>query len=384
MRMGLLILTLVAQPVWWIGLIREWWTSDRRISKERATFGSAVYSDKFEVRHFVLLSLLFGLLISIVTLIVGMTVPVSWYLCYSILALIAVVIGPAAGLPTTIFIGSVLLYDWFKQAGMNGNISALVKPLGITGQQVNIANLTLIGAGLLLALGIWLHRVGGRFATPKIFSQQRGKLIAGYPFNELLVVPTLVLVPGDWITSHLAFWPVLSISGMTVTPLILPLILGLRLTVFKQNPHTAFTKLSRSIVRLGILAIIGGVVTLFFPVAAVPLIAVMYVCYLGLLINARVHDHRQSFWFSKVDHGVRILGVKPETPAAKMDIQVGDIMTQCNGQSINSENGFYEALMLDPTYCHLKLQTPEGDLKVTETAIFDGAPHEIGIVVFKD
>ncbi|WP_290123374.1 hypothetical protein [Secundilactobacillus silagei] len=40
--------------------------------------------------------------------------------------------------------------------------------------------------------------------------------------------------------------------------------------------------------------------------------------------------------------------------------------------------------MLDPTYCHLKIQTPEGDLKVTETAIFDGAPHEIGIVMFKD
>lgn len=67
-----------------------------------------------------------------------------------------------------------------------------------------------------------------------------------------------------------------------------------------------------------------------------------------------------------------------------MAISVGDIITECNRQAVNSEQGFYEALLINPTYCRLKIQTPEGDYKVTETAIFDGAPHEIGIVMFKN
>ncbi|WP_054654161.1 hypothetical protein [Secundilactobacillus silagei] len=62
MTIGLLILSLVAQPVWWAGLIREWWIADKRIKRERLTFGSAVYSDKYEVRHFVLYSVFLGLI----------------------------------------------------------------------------------------------------------------------------------------------------------------------------------------------------------------------------------------------------------------------------------------------------------------------------------
>ncbi|MTV82420.1 PDZ domain-containing protein [Secundilactobacillus folii] len=383
--MGLLILTLVVQPVWWIALIREWRTADRRIVRERRAFESAVYTDKFEVRHFILLSLLFGLGLSVVSLLAGLTVPVGWYLCYSAGALIAVVIIPVAGLPMTIFIGSVVLYVWVKQMGWASKLTRPVtQRFGLTNESVNMANLVILLAALLIVLGFWLHRTGGRFASPRIFAQQRGKLIAGYPFNELLVIPTLVLVPGNWLTSHLAFWPVLSVGGMSFTPLFLPLLIGLKMTVFKQNPRTALTRLATMILRLGIVVLIAGIVSLFFKMAVLPILGLAYVCYLGCLIHARLKDHHQSFWFSKVDHGVRVLGIKPETPAAKMDVQVGDIMVQCNGQSIYSEKSFYEALMLDPTYCHLKIRTPKGDLKVTETAIFDGAPHEIGIVVFKD
>ncbi len=60
MTIGLLILSLVAQPVWWFGLIYEWWTADRRIKRERRAFGSAVYSDKFEVRHFCIIKSFLG------------------------------------------------------------------------------------------------------------------------------------------------------------------------------------------------------------------------------------------------------------------------------------------------------------------------------------
>ncbi|MCH5462203.1 PDZ domain-containing protein [Lactobacillus sp. LC28-10] len=384
MTIGLLVVSLVAQPVWWVGLIREWWTADRRIKQERLTFGSAVYSDKYEVRHFVLLSILFGLISSVISLAVGLTVPTSWWIGYTILALVAIIIGLGARLPITLLVGSVVLYDWFNHSSINRQIMAPMKQWGFSVRTVGLAGLVILSAGVLLLFGFWLRRVGGRFASPKIFAQKRGKLIAGYPFNELLVIPTLVFIPGDFISSHLAFWPVLSFGNTSVTPLFLPLLIGLNLTIFKQAPKTAFRKLSKSLLLLGLLILAGGILSIFVKSASLIVLGVAYICYLGCLIRVRWHDRHQSFWFSKVDHGVRVLGIRPDTPAAKMDIQVGDIITECNQLSVHSENSLYEALLSDPTYCHLKVQTPEGDLKVTETAIFDGAPHEIGIVVFKD
>lgn len=384
MRIGLLILTLVAQPIWWIGLIREWWTSNRRIKKERRTFGSAVYSDKYEVRHFILLSLSLGCLLSLVTFGLGVTVPLTWLLIYLSLALIAVLIGPAAGLSTTILIGSVVLYDLVKYFDVKFDHFGLSRSFGVNFSVVPVADLVIFVALAFIGLGIWVRFVGGRFAAPKVLSQQRGKLVAGYTFNELLVVPTLILVPGDWITSHLSFWPVLAMGHTTVTPLFIPLILGLRLTIFKQQPRIAERQLARHILVLGLIAVVLGLVTLKLNDLAVPGLLVIYLAYLGCLIWTRWHDRTRSFWFSKVDHGVRVLGIKPGTPAAKMAISVGDIITECNRQAVNSEQGFYEALLINPTYCRLKIQTPEGDYKVTETAIFDGAPHEIGIVMFKN
>lgn len=384
MKIGLLILTLVAQPVWWGGLLREWFTADKRIRAERRSFGSAVYGDKFEVRHYLLLSLLYGLIASVVSVVLGLTLPVAWVIGYSCVALIGVLIGPAAGLSMTILVVTALLYDQFGQSNFGTQLAALGQPFGLEGGRTPLIDLLLLFVLALIIMGIWVTRTGGKFAAPKIFAQKRGKLIAGYRFNELLVVPTLIFVPGDWITSHLSFWPVFAYGTHTVTPLFLPLLLGIRLTFFKQTAHSGLSRMAKWLISIGILGILLSSLTFLVKGSFLPVVLGMYLLYLLVLLWTRWQDRRQSFWFSKVDRGVRVLGIKPETPAAKMTISVGDIIVTCNQQPVNSESEFYKALLINPTYCHLKIQTPQGDLKVTETAIFAGAPHEIGIVVFRD
>lgn len=384
MRIILLVLTLVAQPVWWLGLIREWFTADRRLTAERRFFGSAVYQDKFEVRHFVLLSLSYGVLASVISVLLGITIPIGWAIGYVILCLLAVIIGPAAGIPITVLTISVLCYQVVDPVKQVTGVDTWLQTTGIHTSETAMIGLLAVIVMTLFIGGLWLHRIGGRFEAPRIYSQRRGKLIAGYRFNELLVVPMLVMVPGDWFTSHLAFWPVLNINHQSVTFIFLPLLIGLRMTIFKQMQRTAlkrFAKWELIISALGGLLLIGS----FFSSAVfLPAVVGLYLFYLILLVWTRWHDRHQSFWFSKVDRGVRVLGIKPETPAAKMAINTGDIIVECNHEPVNSETEFYEALLLNSTYCHLRLQTPQGDLKVTETAIFAGSPHEIGIVVFRD
>ena len=84
----------------------------------------------------------------------------------------------------------------------------------------------------------------------------------------------------------------------------------------------------------------------------------------------------------ETDEGIRIISVQPETPAAKMKLQPGDVILTCNNRVVNSEKEFYQALQLNSAYCHVKVRTYEGDLRIAESAIFMDSPHEIGLILF--
>jgi len=40
--------------------------------------------------------------------------------------------------------------------------------------------------------------------------------------------------------------------------------------------------------------------------------------------------------------------------------------------------------MTDPTYCHLRVKTQSGDIKITESAIFEDSPHNLGVMTFPE
>lgn len=98
-------------------------------------------------------------------------------------------------------------------------------------------NFVAVATIALLLVSIWLYRIGGRYNAPQVLTKQRGQKVAEYRFNELTVIPMLVLVPGDWFVSHISFWPTLMVGQHRMTLLFLPLVIGLRWTILKQVPE---------------------------------------------------------------------------------------------------------------------------------------------------
>ncbi len=47
--------------------------------------------------------------------------------------------------------------------------------------------------------------------------------------------------------------------------------------------------------------------------------------------KAKHDDAKPDFEYSEVMDGVRVIGIQPETPAAKMDLKVGDVILEVNG-----------------------------------------------------
>ncbi|AKP63824.1 trypsin-like serine protease [Levilactobacillus koreensis JCM 16448] len=369
------------QPLVWLAVLRIWLTSRSRIKGERHDFGSAVFSDHFELRHLLTQGVVLGLGLSIINLLMGFSLPLLWIMVYEALAFATLLLIPTTVLPVLLIVVTTLIT-------VLGSSYITDKPdlttVGLHWGSVPVQNYFWLVAMFFLLLGHWLANYGGRFVSPKIYAKQRGKRIAGYPWREFLVLPMVTLVPGDWLTSHLAFWPVFHIQGQSFAILVIPLLVGLRFTVFRQVPRDVYQRLGKQMIWLAVIAMAFlGWSTAQPQILPVGLI-VLLVGYGFILWRAKRYDDRQQFWYSQVDDGVRVLGIRPRTPAVKLDLNAGDIILECNHQSVNSETAFYEALLTNPTYCHLRVRNMAGELKVTETAIYSGAPHEIGIVLFRD
>lgn len=381
MRTLFVLGSFLLQPVLWLAILRSWLASRARIKHERHDFSSAVFSDHYELRHMLTQGVILGVGLSVLNGLLGFSLPLNWILIYEGLAALSLVILPMTVLPVTLLVVSTLATSFMgalplSQSGLH--------TWGLNLGTVPAANLAWLFVVTFLGLGHWVAHYGGRFTSPRIYAKQRGKRIAGYPWRELLVVPLVTLVPGDWFNPTWRFWPLLTLNGHSFALLIVPLLLGVRFTVFREVPKAIYHHLSRHLLGLAVLAL-GLMGWLFWRPQDLPVVVIiLLVCYGGCLWQAKRYDQRQSFWYSQVDDGVRVLAIRPGTPATKLDLMAGDIILECNHQAVNSETTFYQALLLNPTYCHLRVRNMAGELKVTETAIYSGAPHEIGIVLFRD
>jgi len=79
-----------------------------------------------------------------------------------------------------------------------------------------------------------------------------------------------------------------------------------------------------------------------------------------------------------------ILGVLPDSPAAGMNLQVGELVMKVNGASVNDEESFYNALQQNRAHCRLEVLDINGQIRFAQRALFENEHHELGILFVQD
>ncbi|MDB1103544.1 PDZ domain-containing protein [Lentilactobacillus parabuchneri] len=371
----------VIQPALWIGVIRSYLIYRNRLKKERAIFNSAIYEDFYEGRHFVRSLIIFGVLGSII---LGgfLSISLPWLIVYEALMTLFLLVIPWWLLPVTIAgIASVvtLLLPTLPQLAP---IFKRFNQLGIRSSSVNPINLLIIFVVVIGLTAVFIHLNGGKFDSPTLVRNQRNNKIAIYKFNELSIFPFLLFVPGDWFHTSFPFMPLFQIGDHAYAVLLVPILLGLKFSVRHSVPRELFLKMSKSMYLLVGVGVVLAVVSYFVPTAVLPSIIVLWLGYYLTLMLAKRRDHQQSFEYSEVMNGIRVIGIQPETPAAKMDLKVGDVILEVNGIKVANDDEFYRALSTNSTYCRFKVLDRNDQLKMTESAIFKNSPHEIGVKTY--
>ena len=374
----MLILKLIGSylltPVLWLGILYVIISYNQRINKERKQFRVAINKDFYEGRNFIKYGLFFFVMGSLISMILGLTLPTNSVYIYQILVVLAFLIN---GFSTT----SMLLV--MTAAG----ILELVVPRFITFFGDVFPEISGPSWLLLIFISIladyYLKRNMKKHPlSPRIKSGKRGRNIATYLGRETIVFPLLVLIPSGTLSSTLNFWPVFNIGNQKFSLILFPIFISTSVKVIKRAKERVIQdKLKNTELLLG-LTVILIVLTKFMSRLFLISLIILTVVSIFLEIKLRKKEKDANSWYVETDEGIRIISVQPETPAAKMKLQPGDVILTCNNRVVNSEEEFYQALQLNSAYCHVKVRTYEGDLRIAESAIFMDSPHEIGLILF--
>lgn len=374
----MLILKLIGSylltPVLWLGILYVIISYNQRINKERKQFRVAINKDFYEGRNFIKYGLFFFVMGSLISMILGLTLPTNSVYIYQILVVLAFLIN---GFSTT----SMLLV--MTAAG----ILELVVPRFITFfgdvfPEISGPSWLLLIFISILADYYLTRNMKKHPLSPRIKSGKRGRNIATYLGRETVVFPLLALIPSGTLSSTLNFWPVFNIGNQKFSLILFPIFISTSVKVIKRAKERVIQdKLKNTELLLG-LTFVLIVLTKFMSKLFLISLIILIVVSIFLEIKLRKKEKNANSWYVETDEGIRIISVQPETPAAKMKLQPGDVILTCNNRVVNSEEEFYQALQLNSAYCHVKVRTYEGDLRIAESAIFMDSPHEIGLILF--
>lgn len=374
----MLILKLIGSylltPVLWLGILYVIISYNQRINKERKQFRVAINKDFYEGRNFIKYGLFFFVMGSLISMILGLTLPTNSVYIYQILIVLAFLIN---GFSTT----SMLLVM------TAACILELVVPRFITFfgdvfPEISGPSWLLLIFISILADYYLTRNMKKHPLSPRIKSGKRGRNIATYLGRETVVFPLLALIPSGTLSSTLNFWPVFNIGNQKFSLILFPIFISTSVKVIKRAKERVIQdKLKNTELLLG-LTFVLIVLTKFMSKLFLISLIILTVVSIFLEIKLRKKEKNANSWYVETDEGIRIISVQPETPAAKMKLQPGDVILTCNNRVVNSEEEFYQALQLNSAYCHVKVRTYEGDLRIAESAIFMDSPHEIGLILF--
>lgn len=379
------------QPLFLLGVALVFISRSRRISYDRKQLRATIYKDHFEVKRFFIWGLLPGLLISLLTVLIGMPITLDWIILYQVVTIVSLGMGyrfihPIFTFSVTslLLLGLALLNvdvtQWIPQS------AAWYGPLTEgTETAFELSQVTFILALLLLLSTVLVLHTGdmARF-IPRFLATKRGKLVAKYRMTPFWLVPLLLIIPGEGFRPFFDWWPVFTFGNQTYSFFLLPVLIGLRYTVQAQMPTEAKDRIIRDFMALSIVSILLFALSFWIQEIAAAGLVVFVAGGFAVLYRHRKREQKWSFRFGPAEQGLKIVAVRPNSPAEKMGLDIGDAILECNQKTIQTIDDYNEALFSNRAYCHLRVKRIDGEIILAETAIYDDDPHDLGLITLEE
>ncbi|RLQ96747.1 PDZ domain-containing protein [Falsibacillus albus] len=363
-------------PIFYYSIILAFAAGMTRVKRERKDFHVRVYDVFHELRYVFPVSLLVGLIYSVISIGTGFVLP---FAAIVVIAVATILLSLPMGfrlLSPAYSIGLSFFFLLF--AGYFGWDLPLLD-FGAIGQTY-LTGIALLLGFLLIAEGIFVYKNGSQNTSPRLRKSPRGLTVGAHQARRLWVVPLFVLVPSGPLTAPFEWWPVIHWGTETYSILLIPFVVGFQLRVQSTLPAIAIKQIGRNVLWLGGIVLLIAAGALWLPMLALIAAAAALLGREIISYRHRIHEQGHPFYFSPKSTGLTVLGVLPGSPADKMALQIGETIQKVNGIEVADEREFYEALQLNRAHCKLAVLDVNGQIRFTQRALYEGEHHELGIL----
>lgn len=387
----LALLLYIIQPTFIIGVLLLFLSVNRRIAYSRRQLRTSIYRERYEYKRFFLWGIIPGLLVSLVSILAGLPVTIDWLIAYQVVTLLLLGFGFRFIHPIFTFslsaLGLLTLGQVFSYEEPVSTILALWNS-PFTGDELlsfqGVRPVFVLAVLVLLSTILTLHLGKMNQFTPRFLKTKRGKLVARYRMTPFWLLPLLVVVPGETFTQLFDWWPVFTIGSQSYSFLLVPVLMGFRYTVQAQMPTQAKNMILKDFIYLGAFSVVMFAFTFWQIEFAAAGLAVLLAGGIGVLYRHRLRERKWNFRFGPAEEGLRVVAVKPDSPAEKMGLEIGDVLLEANQIKLTSVEDLTESLFMNRTYCKLKVKRIDGELVMTETTIYEDDAHDLGLILLEE
>ncbi|MDY0405107.1 PDZ domain-containing protein [Virgibacillus sp. 179-BFC.A HS] len=298
-------------------------TGVRRIKRERMFFGTKIKAVFSEWHHTWGISLLFGLVMSLVAVGIGIVFTPQMLLLISVVTILLSIHGKFTWLSPVYTIGISYLLLLFlpeilhRQSFINTDLFA----------HVNFSGLAIVLGFLLVAQAALLYGIKRKDVFSSLRKSSRGAWIGVQHLKKLAVIPFFIPIPLGWIHSFADFWPYIPLGDMTSSDsfglLLFPMVIGFHFQAAGNESQVVKRWLGRRILLLAVIVLAVGIGSIYIGwLSAVAILGGIlgweYIHY-----RLRTKDQLQPAYFSQTDSGLRVLSVMPGSPSDKWGIYPG-------------------------------------------------------------
>jgi len=373
---------LFLNPIFYLSFFFAAYLGIARVKRERKQFTVRAENAYFELKQVLKTGLIIGLCLSVVSILLVVVVPMEMIIYIGLFTCLLSLISKTrflssvytGGLGILLSILSLHLdWDFFLFSKNNLDSNLIIFPTAII----------LLGL-LIIAEGILIRKNGSKKTSPQLIKSARGQYIGVHLSERIWLLPLFLFIPDGVLTSPFAGWPIFTVGDQTYSLLLVPFLLGFKQAVQGVHPSTAINSVGKNTIVLGGLITLSAIGVYFYPPVVYASIAIAIIGREWITSRQKNIEKAKSFYFSRKNNGLMILGIVPDSPADKMGLKIGELITKVNNIPIRDEIELYKALQKNSAHCKIEVLDTRGENRFVQRALYEGDHHELGLLLIQD
>lgn len=349
-----------------------------RVKRERKHFRARILWGWTEFKH-LLDGYVWAIILSVLSIAIGLVVPSSWLFSYSawMILFILLFVYQLGSAIYAMALGVVTLYVMNRYDWTFPNFT------GFNIMQEAVVPIAILAGLLLIVEGILIQKHGATNASPKLVKTARGSKAIEYVTKRLWLLPVLLVVPGEVISTYLPYWPQFRLGESTFSLILFPFVIGFQQKSRRTLAVEFFPRYGKQVWQLGIAILVIAAVGYIMPLISGVALIIGVIARLLLSYIAYKKETSGTFAVSPQSKGVMIAGVLEDSPAEKMGLLIGECIVKVNGHKVTNENELYEAVQINAAHCRLEIVDVGGELRLRQHILFKHDHYRLGLILVR-